>query len=100
MRQALHAYRLVFNAVAVGHSAEDKEMTRTMRRQVFHTCLYEMLTGLREGMKKPVIMCCPDGRFRRVVFGLGPYIADYPEQLLVTCVRQDWCCRCVLLHFC
>jgi hypothetical protein len=24
---------------------------------------------------------------------LGPYIADYPEQTLLTCVVQGWCPR-------
>ena len=30
---------------------------------------------------------------RRVVLGLGPYIADYPEQLLLACVINGWCAR-------
>ncbi|KAF8263940.1 hypothetical protein EI94DRAFT_1703630 [Lactarius quietus] len=29
--------------------------------------------------KMPKVMKCPDGHFCHVVFGLGPYIADYPE---------------------
>lgn len=39
----------------------------------------------------------PDGHFRRVIFKLGPYIADYPEQVLLACVLQGWCARYVHL---
>ncbi|KAF8256793.1 hypothetical protein EI94DRAFT_1849394 [Lactarius quietus] len=28
-----------------------------------------------------MVVKCPDGLFRCVIFGLGPYIADYPEQV-------------------
>ncbi|KAH9975649.1 hypothetical protein BJV74DRAFT_862382 [Russula compacta] len=34
---------------------------------------------------------CPDGHFCRVIYGLGPYIADYPEQALLACIVQGWC---------
>ncbi|KAH9965583.1 hypothetical protein BJV74DRAFT_869979 [Russula compacta] len=37
---------------------------------------------------------CPDGHFRRVIYGLGPYIADYPEQALLACIVQGWCPKC------
>ncbi|KAF8546044.1 hypothetical protein OG21DRAFT_1428003, partial [Imleria badia] len=30
-----------------------------------------------------------------VIFGLGPYIADYPEQVLISCVVQNWCGHCL-----
>ncbi|KAJ6548029.1 hypothetical protein B0H10DRAFT_2202662 [Mycena sp. CBHHK59/15] len=36
-----------------------------------------------------------DGHFRRVIYGLGPYIADYPEQALLTSIVQGWCPRCL-----
>ena len=42
-------------------------------------------------MTVPRITRCGDGHFRRVVYGLGPYIADYPEQALLACVVQNWC---------
>lgn len=55
-----------------------------------------MLEALRPGMTKPDVVCCPDGHFRRAVYGIGPYIADYPEQALLACVVQGWCLRCVV----
>ena len=42
-------------------------------------------------MTKPEVVRCYDGHFRRAVYGLGPYIADYQEQILVMCVVQGWC---------
>ncbi|KAI0246259.1 hypothetical protein BJV78DRAFT_1277264 [Lactifluus subvellereus] len=37
---------------------------------------------------------CPDGHFCHVIYGLGPYIADYPEQALLACIVQGWCPKC------
>ncbi len=42
-------------------------------------------------MLKPEVTRCPDGHFRRVIYGLGPYIADYMEQIVVTAIVQNWC---------
>ena len=36
---------------------------------------------------------CPDGNFRRAVFGLGPYIADYPEQVWLAGIVSNWCAK-------
>ena len=41
---------------------------------------------------------CPDGHYRRAVYLLGPYIADYPEQVLLAGVVSGWCVRCVSSH--
>jgi hypothetical protein len=38
---------------------------------------------------------CFDGHYRRVIWGIGPYIADYPEQALLACIVQNWCAKCV-----
>ncbi|KIL54002.1 hypothetical protein M378DRAFT_93272, partial [Amanita muscaria Koide BX008] len=35
-----------------------------------------------------------DGHYRRTIYGIGPYIADYPEQVLLSCVVQGWCAIC------
>jgi hypothetical protein len=44
------------------------------------------------------VVRCPDGHYRRVVYGIGPYIADYPEQVWLACIVQNWCPKYVL-HF-
>ena len=42
-------------------------------------------------MKKFNIVCCADHHFRRAIYGIGPYITDYPEQALVACIVTGWC---------
>ena len=44
-------------------------------------------------MTVPEVVRCSDGHFRRAIWGLGPYIADYPEQTLLACIVQGWCAR-------
>ena len=66
---------------------------RQFRRKLFHVSLSLMLESLRAGEKKPQVFRCPDGHYRRVIWGIGPYIADYPEQVLLTCIVQSWCAR-------
>jgi len=64
---------------------------RMFRRQLFHSSLGAILEPLRSAMTTPEVTRCPDGHFRRVIYGLGPYIADYPEQALLASVVQGWC---------
>jgi len=66
---------------------------RRFRRQLFHSSIAAVLDSLKPHMSKPTVTLCPDGHFRRVIYGLGPYIADYPEQVLLTGVVQGWCPR-------
>ncbi|KAI0704619.1 hypothetical protein C8Q76DRAFT_820240 [Earliella scabrosa] len=67
---------------------------RKFRRQLFHTSLHTILRSLKPGMTTPEIVRYGDGHFRRTVYGLGPYIADYPEQCLLACIVQGWCAKC------
>ncbi|OBZ73048.1 hypothetical protein A0H81_06618 [Grifola frondosa] len=71
---------------------------RKFRRQLFHTSLSHILQPLKPGMTTPEVTRCADGHFRRVIYGLGPYIADYPEQALLACIVQGWCPRCTALN--
>ncbi|EMD36420.1 hypothetical protein CERSUDRAFT_52595 [Gelatoporia subvermispora B] len=64
------------------------------RRQLVHTSLAAMLETLKPGMEVPDIVRCADGHFRKAIYGIGPYIADYPEQALIACVVQGWCAKC------
>jgi hypothetical protein len=61
------------------------------RRQLFHSSLGMILEPLRSAMTTPEVTRCPDGHLRRIIYGLGPYIADYPEQVLLASVVQGWC---------
>ncbi|KAJ7102682.1 hypothetical protein C8R43DRAFT_1092270 [Mycena crocata] len=63
-------------------------------RQMYHACLVHVFEPLKVAMETPEVVRCPDGHFRRVVYGLGPYIADYPEQVWLSCIVQNWCPKC------
>ena len=58
-----------------------------------------MLESLQTGETRFEVFRCPDGHYRHVVWGIGPYIADYPEQVLLTCIVQGWCPRQAILAF-
>ncbi|KAG1901072.1 uncharacterized protein F5891DRAFT_1128178 [Suillus fuscotomentosus] len=58
--------------------------------QLFHASLSKILERLRPGMTKPEVAKFGDGHFRRVIYGLGPYIADYEEQVLLACIVRCW----------
>lgn len=64
---------------------------RKFRRQLLHSSLAKILESLRPGMTTPEVVRFPDSHFRKVIYGLGPYIADYPEQVLLTGIVQTWC---------
>jgi hypothetical protein len=42
-------------------------------------------------MMTPEVVHFPDAHYRKVIYGLGPYITDYPEQALLACTMQGWC---------
>ena len=58
---------------------------------MYHASLEEILSSLKEGMTTPQLRRCPDGYFSWIIYGLGPYVADYPEQVLLTTIVQNWC---------
>lgn len=44
-------------------------------------------------MTHPELVRYGDGYYRQTFYGLGPYIADYPELVLLACIVQGWCPR-------
>ena len=59
--------------------------------QLYHRCLDLIFAPLKEHSTKPLIMKCPDGHFHNIIFGLGPYITDYPEQVWLSGIVSNWC---------
>ncbi|KAN0094367.1 hypothetical protein V8E55_002654 [Tylopilus felleus] len=59
------------------------------KKQLFHAAMAKILCSLKPGMTMPQLMKCPDWHLRHVIFGLGPYIADYLEQVLVSGIVQN-----------
>jgi hypothetical protein len=68
-------------------------------RQLFHACLTYVYSPLKPAMTVPKVVQCPDGHFRRAVYSIGPYIADYPEQVWLTGIVQNWCPKYAICHF-
>ncbi|KAF8432343.1 hypothetical protein L210DRAFT_3414078 [Boletus edulis BED1] len=68
---------------------------RNFRRQLFHASLKAALEPLKSAMMEPEVTLCSDGHYRRVIYGIGPYIADYPEQVLLSYIVQGWCAKCL-----
>ncbi|KAF9240171.1 hypothetical protein BU15DRAFT_87691 [Melanogaster broomeanus] len=73
----------------------DNPLFRHFKKQLFHAAMTRILASLKAGMTTPQLMKCPDRHFHRIIFGIGPYIADYPEQLLISGIVQNWCGRCL-----
>ncbi|KAG1871740.1 hypothetical protein DFJ58DRAFT_713741 [Suillus subalutaceus] len=48
-------------------------------------------------MTVPEVVRFGDGHFRRVIYGLGPYITDYLEQVVLSCIISNWCTKCFAL---
>ncbi|KAG6888151.1 hypothetical protein C0992_009495 [Termitomyces sp. T32_za158] len=62
--------------------------------QLYHSCLSIIFQPLKAAMTVPEVIMCPDGHYRRAIYGIGPYIADYPEQVWLAGIVQDWCPKC------
>ena len=59
------------------------------RWQLFHSSLACIFLLLKPYMMTPKVTLCGDGHFGCVIYGLGLYIADYPEQTLLALVRAQ-----------
>ena len=80
-----------FSPLVATREGMDDAKYRTFRRQLLQSSLAEILTTLRPGMTEPQVVSCPDGHYRRAIFRLGPYLADYPEQAILANIVSGWC---------
>ncbi|KAF8798346.1 hypothetical protein BYT27DRAFT_7123186 [Phlegmacium glaucopus] len=76
---------------------DDDVSFRKFKRQLYHASLEAILKPLRAAMTTPVILRCPDGHYRRVIYDLAAFIADYPEQVYLAGTVQGWCPKCTAL---
>lgn len=61
------------------------------KRHLTHRSIETILRPLRPFMTTPDVILCPDQYFRRAIYGLGPHIADYPEQAGLAWILYGWC---------
>jgi Plavaka transposase len=61
------------------------------KQQLYHTSISAVLQPLQAGMTRPVVQQCPDGHYQWVIYDLVAFIADYPEQVMLTEIVQGWC---------
>ena len=61
--------------------------------QIFHSSIACILQSLKPTMTEPKVVCCPDGHYHHTIYSLSPYIGDYPEQCLLSCIVQGWCVK-------
>lgn len=67
------------------------ENFRDFRRRLFHGCLTVINDTVKPYMKRWDLVRCSDHHFRRAIYGLGPHIADYPEQSVAAGTVYGWC---------
>jgi hypothetical protein len=58
-----------------------------------HSSLKAIFQRFGNSMSTPEVTKCSDSMYRRVIYSLAAYIADYPEQVLLASVVQGWCAK-------
>ncbi|QRV83755.1 plasma membrane ATPase 4 [Ceratobasidium sp. AG-Ba] len=72
----------------------NQDERRLQRRHLFHQCMRALVKPLAEAAKTGVEVACADGGVRRIYPLLASYIADFPEQCKVACIKQTHCPLC------
>ncbi|KIM55462.1 hypothetical protein SCLCIDRAFT_26360 [Scleroderma citrinum Foug A] len=68
------------------------------KKRLFHSSLSRILDSLRPAMKVPETVLCSDNYYWHVIYALAAYIADYEEQVLLSCIVCSWCPKCLAHH--
>ncbi|KAL4069122.1 hypothetical protein J3A83DRAFT_4359153 [Scleroderma citrinum] len=67
----------IYNNTCSDHKSEDNTEFQKFQHQLFHMTLAHILSSLCNGM--------------HAMYSLAAYIANYPEQILLSCIMQGWC---------
>ncbi|KAK0460266.1 uncharacterized protein EV420DRAFT_1620047 [Desarmillaria tabescens] len=86
---------IAFLAIPKSDRKYDRDVAfRLFKKKLYHESLTAILSSLIPAMTTPVVRRCLDSHYRCVIYDLGPYIADYPEQVLLAGIVQGWCVKC------
>lgn len=69
---------------------------RRMKANLFHTCMRRVLQPFYHSGKAGVKMRSGDGKWRRCYPIFAAFAGDYPEQVLVACVKRGECPACTV----
>ncbi|KAJ6607088.1 hypothetical protein B0H10DRAFT_2228204 [Mycena sp. CBHHK59/15] len=81
----------------LNHITNDASRRRTLAN-LFHACLSYITAPLHDAGISGLPMASGDGQIRRCHPIVACYIGDYPEQVLVTCVKTGECPTCDVVH--
>ncbi|KAI5988134.1 hypothetical protein EDC04DRAFT_2993249 [Pisolithus marmoratus] len=65
------------------------------KKQLFHSLLACILCSLHAAMTVPETVLFSEQYYHHVIYSFTAYIADYEEQVLLSCIMCGWCPKCL-----
>lgn len=84
-------HELVTNHSPGSSEDENDPDFRIFKKQIYHAALAHIFDPLKPHMTTPRITRCPDSHYRKVIYSLRPFMADYAEQVYLSGVIQGCC---------
>ncbi|KAF8222409.1 hypothetical protein L208DRAFT_1322791, partial [Tricholoma matsutake] len=95
-KPSTHATILLNNIPVLKLECFSEERCSVKGYQIFHDCMKIVLEPLVKAGTDGIDISCADGFICTTFPVLSAYIADYPEQCLVTCCQENVCLTCLV----